>query len=128
MRILFLFTSISAAGLVNLLVKWLAGRHRPVNLFNNGLFGFDYFRVIYESTSFPSGHTVTAFSLAAAVSILFPRWSIPAFVAAVAIGMSRIIITSHYLSDVLAGAGIGILCTLVVKYVFDRYNIKLTRK
>ena len=128
MRILFLFISISASGLINMLIKWLAGRNRPVNLFNSGLFGFDLFRMLYESTSFPSGHAVTAFTLAAAISILFPRWSIPAFAAAVTIGASRIIITSHYLSDVLAGAGIGMLCTLAVKYFFDRYNVKLARK
>jgi membrane-associated phospholipid phosphatase len=128
MRILFLFISISSSGLINMLIKWLAGRHRPINMFNNGQYGFDYFRVIHELTSFPSGHTVTSFALAAAVSILFPRWSIPAFAAAVAIGMSRIIIISHYLSDVFAGAGIGILCVLAVKYYFDRYNLELTRK
>jgi membrane-associated phospholipid phosphatase len=128
MRILFLFISISASGLLNMLIKWLAGRHRPINLFNSGLFGFDYFRIIYESTSFPSGHSVTAFTLAAAISILFPRWSIPAFAAAVAIGMSRIMITSHYLSDVIVGAAVGILGTLAVKYVFDRLNIELARK
>lgn len=127
-RILFLFLSISASGLINMLIKWVAGRHRPMNLFNNGQFGFDYFRVIHESTSFPSGHTVTAFSLAAAISILFPRLSIPAFTVAVAIGMTRILITAHYLSDVLAGAAIGILCTLAVKYYFDRYNAGLARK
>ena len=128
MRILFFFISISTSGLINLLIKWLAGRHRPIGMFNNGLFGFEYFRVIHESTSFPSGHTVTAFSLATAVSILFPRWSIPAFAVAVAIGVSRILITSHYLSDVLAGAGMGIFCTLVVKYFFDKYNVKLVGK
>lgn len=128
MRVFFLIISISASGLINLLIKWLAGRHRPINMFNNGQFGFDYFRMIHESTSFPSGHTVTAFSLAMAVGILFPRFSIPAFAAAVIIGVSRIMITSHYLSDVLAGAGVGILCTLVVKYIFDRYNVELSKK
>jgi membrane-associated phospholipid phosphatase len=128
MRILFLLISISASGLINTLIKWLAGRNRPVNLFNNGQFGFDYFRVVHESTSFPSGHTVTAFSLAVAVSLLFPRWSVPAFAAAVAIGMSRVMITSHYLSDVFAGAGIGMLSVLIVKDIFDRYNIELVRK
>ena len=128
MRILFIVLSISVSGLINMLIKWLTGRHRPMNMFNSGLFGFDYFRVIHESTSFPSGHTVTAFTLAAAISILFPSLRIPAFAAAVAIGMSRILITAHYLSDVLAGAGIGILCTLVVKYFFDRYNVELARK
>jgi membrane-associated phospholipid phosphatase len=128
MRILYLFISLSASGLINMLIKWLAGRHRPISLFNNGLFGFDHFQMIYESTSFPSGHAVTAFTLATAVGILFPRWSVPAFAAAVAIGVSRILITSHYLSDVLAGAGFGILCTLVVKYIFDRYNVELAPK
>jgi membrane-associated phospholipid phosphatase len=127
MRILFLFISISASGLINMLIKWLAGRNRPINLFNNGLFGFDHFRMMYESTSFPSGHAVTAFTLAAAISILFPRWSIPSFAAAAIIGASRVMITSHYLSDVLAGAGIGILCALAVKYYFDRHEVKLAR-
>lgn len=126
-RIIFIFISISASGLINMLVKWLAGRHRP-SMLEKGFFGFNYFGVGYELTSFPSGHTITAFSLAAAVSILFPRLSILAFVAAVSIGISRILITSHYLSDVIAGAGIGILSTMIVKYIFDRKKIELIQK
>jgi membrane-associated phospholipid phosphatase len=127
-RILFIFISISASGLINMLVKWIAGRNRPINFFNSGIFGFDYFHTVYELTSFPSGHTVTVFSLAAAVSILFPRTSIVAFIIAISIGMTRIIITSHYLSDVIAGAGIGILSTMIVKYYFDRKKIELVQK
>jgi len=127
-RILFIFISLSASGLVNMLVKWIAGRHRPINLFTNGFFGFDHFHTVYELTSFPSGHTVTAFSLAAAVSILFPRAGIAAFIIAISIGMTRIILTSHYLSDVIAGAGIGILSTMIVKYYFDRRKIELVQK
>ena len=127
-RILFIFISLSASGLVNMLVKWIAGRHRPINLFTNGFFGFDHFHTVYELTSFPSGHTVTAFSLAAAVSILFPRAGIAAFIIAISLGMTRIILTSHYLSDVIAGAGIGILSTMIVKYYFDRRKIELVQK
>lgn len=126
-RIIFIFISISASGLINMLVKWLAGRHRP-SMLEKGFFGFNYFGVGYELTSFPSGHTVMAFSLAAAVSILFPRLSILAFIAAVSIGISRILITSHYLSDVIVGAGIGILSTMIVKYFFDRKKIELGQK
>ena len=124
MRILFLFISISASGLISILIKWLVGRYRP-NMLENGFFGFNFFGVGYELTSFPSGHAITAFSLATAVSILFPRAGIPAFIVAVSIGISRILITAHYLSDVIAGASIGILCTLAVKYYFDRNKIKL---
>ena len=76
----------------------------------------NYFGIGYELTSFPSGHAQTAFALATALTILFPRWGIPLFIVAGAVGISRIILTSHYLSDVIAGAGIGILFTLAVKY------------
>src|SRR5450759_2411211 len=127
MRILFLFTAIIASGLISTLIKWIAGRHRPINLFNNGLFGFNFFRVGYELASFPSGHSVTSFTLAAAISFLSPRWSIVAFISALLIAMSRVMINSHYLGDVIGGAGIGILCTLAVKYFFDRNKIQLCR-
>ena len=127
MRSLFLLLSISVSGLTSILIKWLVGRYRPSMLLKEDLFGFNYFSVGYELSSFPSGHTVTAFSLAAAVSILFPRLGIPAFIVAVSIGISRILITSHYLSDVIAGAGIGILSTMIVKYYFDRKKIELVQ-
>ena len=128
MKLLFIFLSLSAAGLINLLVKWLAGRYRPINYITQGLFGFNFFGVGYELTSLPSGHAVTAFSLAAAVSILFPRAGIAAFIIAISIGMTRIILTSHYMGDVIAGAGIGILSTMLVKYFFDRQKIELIQK
>jgi membrane-associated phospholipid phosphatase len=126
MRILFLFTAISASGLISTLIKWFAGRYRP-SMLEEGLFGFNFFRVGYELTSFPSGHSVTVFTLAAAISFLSPRWSIVAFILALLIAMSRVLITSHYLGDVIGGAGIGILCALAVKYFFDRNKIQLCR-
>lgn len=126
MRSLFVFLSLSFTGIFITILKWIAGRHRPCDLFNHGYFGFDYFGVGYELTSFPSGHAQTAFTLATALTILSPRWGLPLFVIAGLVSISRIILTSHYLSDVIAGAGVGILCTLAVKYYFDRKQIKLT--
>ncbi len=125
MKMLFLVMAISASGLVNMMIKWTAGRNRPINLFNHGLFGFNFFEVGYELNSFPSGHAVTAFSLAAALSILFPRFGFLAFIPATAIALSRVVITAHYVSDVIAGAVIGMVCTLAVKYYFDRFNVDL---
>lgn len=124
-RIFFLLVCISASGLINLLLKWIAGRNRPVNLFDHGLFGFDFFETGYALNSFPSGHTVTVFSLAAALTILFPRYGAWAFLPAAVIAASRVMLTSHYLSDVMAGAVVGVVCTLLVKYVFDRTNADL---
>jgi membrane-associated phospholipid phosphatase len=125
MKMLFLVITLSASGLINMLIKWIAGRNRPINLLNQGLFGFNFFEVMYETTSFPSGHTVTAFSLAVAMSILFPRFGVLAFIPATAIALSRVVITSHYVSDVITGAAVGAVCTLAVKYYFDRFKIEI---
>lgn len=121
-RSLFVFLSLSITGIFITLVKWIAGRHRPVDLFNSGYFGFDYFGQAYELISFPSGHAQTVFTLATALTLLYPRCGIPLFLMASAVGISRIILTSHYLSDVIAGAGIGIIGTRIIKYYFDRYQ------
>jgi membrane-associated phospholipid phosphatase len=63
-----------------------------------------------NSLSFPSGHTSTAFSLAAVANSHY-GWKIgvPAYVLASGIGLSRIEKDKHYLSDVLAGATLGII-------------------
>ena len=63
-----------------------------------------------NNLSFPSGHSSTAFSLAAVADHHY-GWKIgvPAYVLASGIGLSRIEKDKHYLSDVLAGATIGII-------------------
>lgn len=118
-RFLFIFFSLGFTGILITIFKWIAGRHRPVNLFQHGYYGFDFFGVGHELTSFPSGHAQVAFTVATALTILFPRWGAPLFVSAAVISSSRIILASHYLSDVIAGAAVGILCTMAVKYYFD---------
>ena len=126
-RALFVFLSLSLTGIFIDILKWITGRYRPIELFNHGCFGFTYFSTGYELTSFPSGHAQTAFTLATALTILFPRYGIPLFVIAGAVAISRLVLTAHYLSDVIAGAGIGILCTMAVKYFFDRKKIELEK-
>lgn len=124
-RALFVFLSLSATGIFITALKWVAGRHRPSEYFIHDLFGFNYFGVGYELTSFPSGHAQTVFTLATALTILFPRWGLPLFVMAILVAASRVMLTSHYLSDVFAGAAVGIIFTMVIKIIFDRKNIKL---
>lgn len=59
--------------------------------------------------SFPSGHTAAAFSVAPVLSRRFGRAAtIPAYAIAVATGLGRMEDRKHYLSDVLAGAAIGL--------------------
>jgi undecaprenyl-diphosphatase len=58
--------------------------------------------------SFPSGHTMTAFSIALVVSYFYPSLEGPLFFLALSIAMSRIVLGMHFLSDVLAGAVLGV--------------------
>jgi undecaprenyl-diphosphatase len=60
-----------------------------------------------DQFSFPSGHTMTAFSIALVVSYFYPALEWPMYFLAVSIGLSRIVLGMHFLSDVLAGAVLG---------------------
>ncbi len=63
-----------------------------------------------NSLSFPSGHTSSAFSLATVANRHYGwRVGVPAYLLASGIGFSRIEKDKHYLSDVLAGATLGII-------------------
>jgi undecaprenyl-diphosphatase len=60
-----------------------------------------------DQFSFPSGHTMTAFSIALVVSYFYPTLEWPLYFLAVSIAVSRIVMGMHFLSDVLAGAVLG---------------------
>jgi membrane-associated phospholipid phosphatase len=122
---MFVFASVAASGIIADIVKWIAGRYRPVMLFNEGLYGFSFFQAGYEVNSFVSGHTVTAFSLALALSYLYPKYRFLFFPAAVAIAASRVLLSVHFLSDVIFGAYIGIATVQVLKGFFDRKGWEL---
>lgn len=82
--------------------------------------GFHYFQGRFsEATdgigSFPSGHTAMAFALLLPLGLTWPRllpWSIAAASAA---GLLLVLLGFHYLGDVLAGALLGITCTLITR-------------
>jgi undecaprenyl-diphosphatase len=59
--------------------------------------------------SFPSGHTMNAFAIAAALSARFPAWSSALFLLASGIGASRVVLGLHFASDVWVGAALGAL-------------------
>ncbi|MBE6251898.1 MAG: phosphatase PAP2 family protein [Bacteroidales bacterium] len=64
-----------------------------------------------KGRSFPSGHTATVFMGAELVRLEYgPWWGLAAYTVAVTTGFFRIWNNWHWTSDVLAGAGLGILC------------------
>ena len=73
-------------------------------------------------SSFPSGHTLEAFAMAAALSMMFSRKKIilPVYAWAILVAYSRMALGVHYPSDVLAGILIGSLIGWIVHWVFRR--------
>jgi undecaprenyl-diphosphatase len=61
-----------------------------------------------DQFSFPSGHTICAFAIAISISHFYPQCYAYLLFLAASIALSRIVLGMHFLSDVLAGAVIGI--------------------
>ncbi|WP_455586371.1 phosphatase PAP2 family protein [Bacteroides sp.] len=73
--------------------------------------------------SFPSGHTATAFMTATMMHKEYgersPWYSIGAYSVATTTGLTRMANNKHWLSDVLAGAGFGIVSTELGYFLAD---------
>ncbi|MES2303925.1 MAG: phosphatase PAP2 family protein [Gemmatimonadota bacterium] len=100
--------SIIVADLLTQPMKYLTGRRRPYQ--DNNLDATD-FSPFSGHTSFPSGHSTAAFALATtlgdATGNTLARVGLYALATGTAWG--RVAEADHWVSDVLAGAGIGIL-------------------
>ena len=116
--------SAATGGVLYSLCKWLAGRQRPVVLINP--FAFSPFRNGWwglfdePNLSFPSGHTCLAFATAACLAICIPRWKYAFYALAVVVGVERVAENAHYLTDVIAGAGIGVLSAYLAYWSSNR--------
>lgn len=77
-------------------------------------------RPIGDSRSFPSGHTGRVFTGAELVRMEYGwGWGAGAYAVAAAVGVMRMYNGAHWLSDVLAGAGIGILSAHIGRWLLD---------
>ncbi len=105
------------------ILKHLTHRHRPYEdipansrKWEGPFKGFEY-------TSFPSGHTITAFSLASFFSSVYKEklWvSILSYSLASGVGLQRIYDDKHWASDVFIGAALGFAIGKSVYYVLNK--------
>jgi membrane-associated phospholipid phosphatase len=113
-----LFVSVAASGLFVDLLKALIGRLRPNELFAHGDYGFAPLSIDWSMTSFPSGHGQTAFAAMTVLAAIWPRGRIAFLALATLIAASRVIVSVHYLSDVIMGAYFGAAGTILLVRLF----------
>ncbi len=102
----------AASATANLAVKGLARRRRPERQEDDAR-GVS----MPTSSSFPSGHTASAFSFATAMTSDTPWLALPLFGVASLVGYSRVHAGVHYPSDVLAGCVLGLSVGTLVREV-----------
>jgi len=76
--------------------------------------------------AFPSGHTTTAFVFFTLLAMHWRRPAIQIFAAfcAIAVAVSRVYLMAHWITDVMAGAVLGMSIALVVSAVSQRIQKK----
>lgn len=119
-RTCFLLLCLTVSTLICFALKMCLGRARPDLWFDQNLYGFYGFHTHKNFWSFPSGHTSTVMSLAFALSVLFPRMFYPAIFFGLVVVASRVILTHHFLGDVMMASYLALLEVGFLVYLIRR--------
>jgi membrane-associated phospholipid phosphatase len=114
-RLEFVFLAVALPGLTVTIVKRLIGRVRPSDL---GPFAYVPWSWQPAYASMPSGHATTAYAAAIAIGAVWRRARVPMWIFAAVIALSRVVITAHYVSDVIAAAFVGAFGAVLVRNWF----------
>ena len=113
----------------NALLKNIIGRIRPYEI----IAGLECIIKHAHDASFPSGHTGSSFAAATVYLMKLPKKiSIPIFIVAILISLSRLYVGIHYPTDVIAGAitgaALGVLACLLGEFVIKKWLEKHPKK
>lgn len=111
-----LFSTLASNGIKDLFVAARPGSVLPPDSFR--LVGPMYF-----SRGFPSGHAITAFTLAGTLGCFAtPKIRRTLMVAALVVAFTRVGVGAHWPADVLAGAAVGCGCVRLAAFIAPRLS------
>lgn len=134
---LFVQYSKSIAFIINALLvlavsgtlKWLFGHERPVRYFNDLVQAPELPNYLPDvalhqgwTTSFPSGHTTSAFAFFSLLAFFLPQKAakLLCLVVAVLVALSRMYMVQHFLKDIASGMITGLFIAVSVFYIHQK--------
>ena len=108
---LSMLAALAIAGLIGHGIKISTGRARPSAKLEQGWNGP---RFSSKFQAFPSGHVAVSTAFFAVLFLANWRIGLACLPVPILIGISRMYVAAHYLSDVVCAAVLGILCALLV--------------
>jgi len=110
---LAMLIAMSLAGVTGYVVKRTIPRSRP-SVHTDMRWGGPRFSSKYHS--FPSGHVDASTAFFCTLFLANRRIGLACFLIPILIGLSRMYLGAHYLSDVVCAAVLGIFCALIVAH------------
>lgn len=120
-----LYASLIISGITLHLLKYLIGRARPHLNDNHESLIFQPLTLNSHYHSMPSGHSQVLFAAAASACIfLNSKWHKWIYTLAFLLSFTRVIVTQHFLSDVIIGCLLGYWGAFIVRELIYTYRTR----
>jgi membrane-associated phospholipid phosphatase len=129
---LMVLSSYAVSGIIAQVLKYYILEARPAVFLKDTSYKYFIENVtLHNFHAFPSGHTASAFAMAAVLSFALKnkRYSMLFLAGAAIVGYSRVYLAQHFPDDVLAGALIGFISAIFCWIFFNKlFSTKLTSR
>ena len=117
------FIYILTVGIITQIIKHVVGRPRPNHTNFEDVFSFKYFTMESNFHSFPSGHSSTIFIICFILVSALPKLKYFFYFLASIVAFSRVIVSAHFFTDIIAGAILALILFKVLnKLIENKYN------
>ncbi len=122
------FIYLVVVGVITQILKHIIGRPRPNYTNFEDVFIFKFFSLESNFHSFPSGHSSTIFMVCFILVAAFPRLRYFFYFLASVISLSRVVVSAHFFTDIVAGALLAFIVYKILNHFIERgfYNYRFS--